>query len=94
MIYSQIVWALVLDSALFQVPINSWAIFGAATVIGSLSLVTVTGEGRKFGGAVDAELGHEEDECIERLSLEEFHAEQTSPLRETDTEAQCDCPKV
>ena len=75
MIYSQIVWALVLDRALFQVTINLWAILGAATIIGSLSLVTVTGEGRKLGDAVYTELEGEEDEYTEMLRLDELNAE-------------------
>lgn len=78
MIYTQIVWALALDRALFQITTNAWALFGAATVISSLCLVTVVGEGRKFGGGIYTHLTSEEDEYAERLSLDELHAEQTS----------------
>ncbi|KAI0187051.1 hypothetical protein EV127DRAFT_345151 [Xylaria flabelliformis] len=40
MIYTQIIWALVVDRAFFQIFANEWALLGAATIIGSLCLVT------------------------------------------------------
>ncbi|KAI1739176.1 hypothetical protein F4680DRAFT_423076 [Xylaria scruposa] len=50
MIYTQIVWALIVDRALFQITANEWALLGAATIIGSLCLVTINGD-RKVGVA-------------------------------------------
>lgn len=76
MIYTQIVWALAVDRALFQIRANAWALFGAATIISSLCLVTVVGEDRKFGGGINTHLTSEEDEYGERWSLDELHAEQ------------------
>jgi hypothetical protein len=78
MIYTQIVWALAVDRALFQITTNAWALLGAATIISSLCLVTVVGEGRQFGGGIYTHLTSEEDEYAERLSLDELHAEQIS----------------
>lgn len=60
MIYTQIVWALVVDCVLFQVTPSIWALSGTAIIIGSLCLVTVVGQGRKVGG-VYAILMSEED---------------------------------
>ena len=79
MIYSQIVWALAIDRVLFQVTANSWALFGAATIISSLFLVTITKDGRIFGGVTYTDLNGEEDECTESFSLDELNAGQISP---------------
>lgn len=74
MIHSQIIWALVLDRALFQVAVNSWAIIGTVIIFGSLSLVAIIGKGRELGSVVYTDLRREEDESIEILSLDELHA--------------------
>lgn len=50
MIYTQIVWALVVDCVLFKVTPSIWALSGTAIIVGSLCLVTVVGQGRKVGG--------------------------------------------
>ncbi|KAB5576186.1 hypothetical protein GE09DRAFT_618160 [Coniochaeta sp. 2T2.1] len=54
MIYTQIVWALVVDCAFFQVTPSLWALSGAAIIVGSLCLVTVVGQGRKSGSVYAA----------------------------------------
>ncbi|KAI2467531.1 hypothetical protein F4781DRAFT_307347 [Annulohypoxylon bovei var. microspora] len=78
MIYSQIVWALILDRVLFQTTINLWAILGAVTVIGSLTLVTLSGNGQKLDSTAYTDIRCEDPEAG-RLSLDEVHAEQTNP---------------
>ena len=78
MIYSQIVWALMVDRVLFQETINMWAILGAVTIISSLCLVTLVGGGNKLSGTAYKILKAGDDEPVERLSLEEIHTERTS----------------
>ncbi|TRX89640.1 hypothetical protein FHL15_009390 [Xylaria flabelliformis] len=68
MIYTQIIWALVVDRAFFQIIANGWALLGAATIIGSLCLVTVTG-GRKVGSVHKHFVGGE-DEDAEMLDMD------------------------
>jgi len=63
MIYTQIVWALVVDCVFFQITPNLWALFGAAIVVGSLCLVTVVGQGGKEPGGVYAPVMREEDDA-------------------------------
>ncbi|KAI1462643.1 hypothetical protein F4805DRAFT_4234 [Annulohypoxylon moriforme] len=77
MIYSQIVWALILDRVLFQSTINLWEILGAVIVIGSLTLVTLTGQTQKPETAEYKDIRCEDEEAG-RLSLEETHVEQTN----------------
>lgn len=53
MIYSQALWALALDSIVWHVSLNVWSIIGVASVIGSLSLVSLAKEvttSRMVGG--------------------------------------------
>ncbi|KAI1103142.1 hypothetical protein F4804DRAFT_310838 [Jackrogersella minutella] len=82
MIYSQIVWALVLDRVLFQATINLWAILGAVAVISSLSLVTLAGKDKGLDDIKYTDIRREEDEHVDehphpqRLSLDEVHAEE------------------
>ena len=75
MIYTQIVWALVIDRALFQTKINGWAILGTATIMGSLFVVNVAGESRRFGGSTSTHLASEEDENAGSVSLDEIQTE-------------------
>lgn len=44
MIYSQVLWALALDCIFWNVSLNAWSIIGVASVIGSLSLVSLAKE--------------------------------------------------
>lgn len=77
MIYSQIVWALILDRVLFQSTINLWEILGAVIVIASLTLVTLVGNVQKPSTAEYKDIRCEDEEAG-RLSLEEAHPEQTN----------------
>ncbi|KAI1091313.1 hypothetical protein F5B19DRAFT_503272 [Rostrohypoxylon terebratum] len=77
MIYSQIVWALILDRVLFQSTINLWEILGAVIVIASLTLVTLVGNVQKPDTAEYKDIRCEDEEAG-RLSLEETHPEQTN----------------
>ncbi|KAI0906607.1 hypothetical protein F4823DRAFT_70839 [Ustulina deusta] len=69
MIYTQIIWALVVDRAFFQTTANEWALLGAATIIGSLGLVTVAG-GRKVSN-VHERLMSQGDEDTEMSDIDE-----------------------
>lgn len=69
MIYTQIIWALVVDRAFFQTTANEWALLGAATIIGSLGLVTVAG-GRKVSNVHERLMG-QGDEDTEMSDIDE-----------------------
>lgn len=49
MIYSQALWALGLDEAVWGVSMNAWTWAGVAHVIGSLTLVTLAKEMSPYG---------------------------------------------
>ncbi|KAK5634813.1 hypothetical protein RRF57_010526 [Xylaria bambusicola] len=68
MIYSQIVWALVMDRVFFYLSPNLWALLGVITIIGSLCLVTVAEE--RKGGIVNEHLDIE-NEGVELLDIDE-----------------------
>ncbi|KAI1752760.1 hypothetical protein F4782DRAFT_114197 [Xylaria castorea] len=70
MIYTQIIWALVVDRAFFHITANGWALLGAATIVGSLCLVTITG-GRKVGSAYKHLMGGE-DEDAEMFDMDQI----------------------
>lgn len=44
MIYSQVLWALMLDSIVWHVEVNLWTIIGVASVVSSLTLVSLAKE--------------------------------------------------
>lgn len=44
MIYSQVLWALALDSIIWHVDLNVWSIIGVVSIIGSLTLVSMVKE--------------------------------------------------
>ncbi|KAJ8131026.1 hypothetical protein O1611_g2601 [Lasiodiplodia mahajangana] len=71
MIYTQIIWALVVDRAFFHITANGWALLGAATIIASLFLVTVAG-GKRVG-SIHHRLIDDQDEDAEMLDIHELH---------------------
>ncbi|KAI0533011.1 hypothetical protein GGR58DRAFT_522157 [Xylaria digitata] len=71
MMYTQIVWTLVVDLAFFHISANQLALVGAATIIGSLCLVTIVG-GRKVD-SVHKHLMVEEDEDAELLDINQMN---------------------
>lgn len=44
MIYSQVLWALLLDSVVWHVEVNFWTLIGVASVVSSLTLVSLAKE--------------------------------------------------
>lgn len=48
MIYSQVLWALALDSIIWDVGLNIWTFVGVGSVVGSLLLVTLAKEVETF----------------------------------------------
>lgn len=68
MMYTQILFTLVVDSAFFHITANKWTFLGTATIIASLCLVTVAGD-RKLG-CDQARLVNEEDENAEFLNID------------------------
>ena len=61
-----------IDRILFQVTSNSWALLGAATIVSSLFLVTIVGQGGKPGDAtVYSRIGNADVESPEMVSLDE-----------------------
>ncbi|KAI0102730.1 hypothetical protein GGR51DRAFT_562187 [Nemania sp. FL0031] len=70
MIYTQIIWALVVDRAFFHITANGWALLGAATIIASLCLVTIAG-GRNVAGVPNRLMG-EQDEDAEMLDIHDL----------------------
>ncbi|GAW16607.1 hypothetical protein ANO14919_060400 [Xylariales sp. No.14919] len=68
MMYTQIIWALVVDRAVFNITANAWALLGVATIIGSLCLVTVAG-GEKVSSVKEQPIC--EDEDAEMLATDE-----------------------
>lgn len=44
MIYSQVLWALMLDSIVWHVKVNIWTVIGVASVVSSLTLVSLAKE--------------------------------------------------
>lgn len=44
MIYSQVLWALLIDRVVWQVKINMWTFIGVSGVVGSLILVSMAKE--------------------------------------------------
>lgn len=44
MIYSQVLWALLLDSVVWHVEVNLWTLIGVASVVSSLTLVSLAKE--------------------------------------------------
>jgi hypothetical protein len=72
MIYSSIIWTLVIDRILFQVTSNAWALLGGATIVSSLFLVTVVGQGGKPGDTTTySRIGSADVESPETVSLDE-----------------------
>ncbi|KAI1125130.1 hypothetical protein F5Y10DRAFT_247722 [Nemania abortiva] len=69
MMYTQIIWSLVVDRAFFHITANEWALLGAATIIASLCLVTVSGD-RKVG-IIHESLMAEEGRDAEMLDMDE-----------------------
>ncbi|KAI0813695.1 hypothetical protein GGR55DRAFT_635549 [Xylaria sp. FL0064] len=55
MMYTQIIFALVVDSVFFHITANGWTFLGTATIIASLCLVTIAG---------DRQLGYEKAHLI------------------------------
>lgn len=75
MIYSSIIWTLVIDRILFQLTSNFWALLGAATIISSLFLVTMVGKGGKVGDTTAySRLGSSDVESPEMVSLDEHES--------------------
>lgn len=48
MIYSQVLWALALDRIFWNADMNAWTFVGVASVIGSLTLVSLAKEIPRF----------------------------------------------
>lgn len=72
MIYSSIIWTIVIDRILFQVTSNTWALLGAATIISSLFLVTIVGQGGKSSNTIAySRIGSTGPEFPEMVSLDE-----------------------
>lgn len=44
MIYSQVLWALIIDRIVWQVSVNMWTFIGVVSVVGSLILVSMAKE--------------------------------------------------
>jgi len=63
MIYTRIVWALVVDCVFFQTTPSLWALFGAAIIVVSLCLVTIVEQGGNETGGVYAPVMSEEDDA-------------------------------
>ncbi|RWA08437.1 hypothetical protein EKO27_g6673 [Xylaria grammica] len=68
MMYTQILWALVVDRVVFNITANAWALLGVATIIGSLCLVTIAG-GEKVSSVHEQPIC--EDEDAEMLATDE-----------------------
>jgi hypothetical protein len=84
MIYSSIIWTLVIDRILFQVTSNSWALLGAATIISSLFLVTIVGKGGKSCDTTAySRKGSTDVEFPEMVSLDEMKAHRKTSLLAT-----------
>lgn len=69
MIYSQVLWALLLDQIFWHVSMNAWSFVGVGNVIGSLILVSLAKEispYRQHAGEQDYEAGlaYEENDII------------------------------
>lgn len=51
MIYSQVLWALMIDRLVWNVELNIWTFAGVGSVVGSLILVSLSKEIPAFRGA-------------------------------------------